>query len=410
MTAFNLDQYAVCIGLDVGKSAHHATALTTDGTKVFDKPLPNTEAKLQHIITDLVREYGPALLVVDQPATIGALPVAVAQALDQVEVAYLPGLTMRRVADLHAGNAKTDARDAYIIAETARTMPATLRAIADSDEQIAELAVLAGFDDDLLATTTATRNQLRGLLTQMHPGLERVVGPKLHHTGVQDVLTRWPTPHALHTAGRGHVRKRIAKHNPRLAAKLTTRIFDALQAQTVVVPGTSAAATIVPMLAAQLTTLYAQRAQVLAQVEALVDDHPLSPVLMSIPGVATRTASRLLTEVVGKEFKTAGHLASYAGIAPTTRRSGTSIRGEFANRGGNKRLKSALFNSAFASLSHHPSRAYYDKKRAEHKTHKQAVIALARRRLDTLYAMLRDGTFYQAPTPQKTGHNLAQAA
>ncbi len=43
------------------------------------------------------------------------------------QVAYLPGLTMRRVADLHPGQAKTDARDAYIIAETARTMPHTLR-------------------------------------------------------------------------------------------------------------------------------------------------------------------------------------------------------------------------------------------------------------------------------------------
>lgn len=412
MTACNLEDFIVFIGLDVGKSEHHATALTADGTKIYDKPLPNSEPKVVQLLTKLTTQHGPALLVVDQPATIGALPVAVAQSLPDVDVAYLPGLTMRRVADLHAGSAKTDARDAYIIAETARTMPATLRAIAASDEQIAELAVLAGFDDDLLAQTTDTRNRLRGLLTQIHPGLERVVGPKLEHAGVLDALTRWPTPQALQTAGRGDVRKRIAKHNPRLATKLTEAIFEALAAQTVVVPGTSAAATIVPMLATQLAELYTQRDNVFSQVEALVDAHPLSGVLMSMPGVGVRTAARLLTEVVGKHFKTAGHLASYAGIAPTTRRSGTSIRGEFANRGGNKRLKSALYNSAFASLkSKDPtSRAYYDKKRAEHKTHKQAVIALARRRLDTLYAMLRDGTFYQPPAPQKTDHNLAKAA
>lgn len=410
MTAFNLDQYAVFIGLDVGKSDHHATALTWDAARVYDKALPNSEAKLHQVLTELVTTYGPALLVVDQPATIGALPVAVAQSLDEVEVAYLPGLTMRRVADLHAGSAKTDARDAYIIAETARTMPTTLRAIADSDEQIAELAVLAGFDDDLLAQTTATRNRVRGVLTQIHPGLERVLGPKLQHHGILDALGRWPTPHALHTAGRGHVRKRIAKHNPRLATKLTEQIFEALQAQTVVVPGTNAAATIVPMLTSQLADLYAQRADVFAQVEALVDDHPLSQVLTSMPGVGVRTTARLLTEVVGKHFQTAGHLASYAGIAPTTKRSGTSIRGEFANRGGNKRLKSALFNSAFASLSHEPSRRYYDKKIHEKKTHKQAIIALARRRLDTLYAMLRDGTFYQDPTTPIPSENLSVAA
>ncbi|VXB02836.1 hypothetical protein ARTHRO9AX_10262 [Arthrobacter sp. 9AX] len=64
----------------------------------------------------------------DQPATIGALPVAVAQAAGAT-VGYLPGLAMRRIADLHPGQAKTDARDAAIIAEAARSMPHTLRSM-----------------------------------------------------------------------------------------------------------------------------------------------------------------------------------------------------------------------------------------------------------------------------------------
>jgi transposase len=129
-----------------------------------------------------------------------------------------------------------------------------------------------------------------------------------------------------------------------------------------------------------------------------VEAHPLHKVLTSLPGVGVRTAARILTEVVGKDFKDAAHLASYAGIAPVTRRSGTSIRGEHAPRGGNKRLKRALFLSAFASLHHPPSRAYYDRKRAQGKRHNQAIIALARRRCDVLFAMLRDGTLYEPPT------------
>ena len=78
--------------------------------------------------------------------------------------------------------------------------------------------------------------------------------------------------------------------------------------------------------------------------------HPLSKVLMTMPGVGVRTCARILTEVVGKDFPTAGHLASYAGLAPVTRRSGISIRGEHPPRGGNKVLKRALFLSAFAAL------------------------------------------------------------
>lgn len=156
---------AVFIGLDVGKSEHHAVALTAAGKKVYDKALPNDQTRLREVLAELTTTHGPTLLVVDQPATIGALPVAVAQTCEGVEVAYLPGLAMRRIADLHPGAAKTDAKDAAIIAEAARTMPHTLRSIRADEEQIAELAMLAGFDDDLVAQLTATSNRLRGLLT-----------------------------------------------------------------------------------------------------------------------------------------------------------------------------------------------------------------------------------------------------
>ena len=73
---------------------------------------------------------------------------------------------------------------------------------------------------------------------------------------------------------------------------------------------------------------------------------------------------------------------------------GTSIRGERRPQRGNRRLKRALYLSAFASLKDPTSRAYYDRKRAEHKSHQHALIALARRRRDVLYAMLRDGAVY----------------
>ncbi len=137
----------VFIGVDVGKGQHHAVALDRNGKRLYNKALPNDEVKLRALITEL-KTHGRLLFVVDQPSTIGALPVAVARA-EGVLVAYLPGLAMRRIADLHAGEAKTDARDAAIIAEAARSMPHTLRSLRLADEQLAELTMLCGFDDDL---------------------------------------------------------------------------------------------------------------------------------------------------------------------------------------------------------------------------------------------------------------------
>jgi len=64
-----------------------------------------------------------------------------------------------------------------------------------------------------------------------------------------------------------------------------------------------------------------------------------------------------------------------------------------------KQLKRAFYLAAFASLSQPESRAYYDRNRREGKHHVAALIALARRRIDVLFAMLRDGTFYERPIP-----------
>jgi transposase len=73
-----------------------------------------------------------------------------------------------------------------------------------------------------------------------------------------------------------------------------------------------------------------------------------------MPGVGVRTAARLLSEVAGKHFETSGHLAAYAGLAPVTSRSGTSIRGERPSRRGNKILKRAMFLWAFAHFATQP--------------------------------------------------------
>lgn len=336
--------------------------------------------------------------MVDQPASIGALPLAVARDMG-CPVAYLPGLTMRRIADLYPGEAKTDAKDAFIIADAARAMPHTLRAI--DDEAIAELEMIVGFDDDLAGEATRVANRLHGLLTQIHPSLERVLGPRLQHPAVLTLLERFGSPAQICKAGRRRLVTLLRPKAPRMAERLVEDIFAALDEQTVTVPGADAAALIVPSLAASLTAVLDQRKLLAGRIEELLKARPLSKVLTSMPGIGVRTGARILIEVGdGSTFPTSGHLAAYAGRAPATRSSGSSIRGEQPSRRGNKQLKRAFFLSAFAALAGLASRTYYDKKIAQGKHHTQALLCLARRRADVLFAMLRDGTFYESrPAP-----------
>lgn len=391
--------YAITIGLDVGKSTHHACALTTVGEKVYDKELPQDETALRTVFTDL-QEHGPVLVVVDQPNTIGALPIAVARDCG-ADVAYLPGLAMRKAADLHPGASKTDARDAFIIADTARTMPHTLRAVDRDSEVLSALKVLSGFDEDLARESTRAINRLRSLLLQIYPSLERVFpGVVLTRQIVLDLLIRYHGPAGFKAAGKSGVKRWARNHARKDPSQLVDQVFTALGEQTVTVPGAQAVELVIPRVAAQIKELKAQREIVAGEVEALVADFPLSAVLTSMPGIGVKTAAQILLAAGDfSSFPTPGHLAAYAGIAPVTRRSGTSIRGEFPARAGNKRLKNALFRSAWIASCHDSvSKAYYDRKRAEGKRHNAAVMCLARRRLNVLYAMVKTGTLYQPPT------------
>lgn len=83
-------------------------------------------------------------------------------------------------------------------------------------------------------------------------------------------------------------------------------------------------------------------------------------------GVGIKTAAQILLAIVDdSDFNSAGHLTAYAGVAPVTRRSDSSIRRENPVRSGNKPLKNALFYSAFAAIrSREPSRHHYKRKRA----------------------------------------------
>mgnify|MGYP002757075005 CR=1 FL=1 len=395
--------FAITIGLDVGKSEHHACALDPTGAKVFDKPLPQDEAKLRTLFTTLLT-HGRVLLVVDQPNTIGALPVAVARDTG-CDVAYLPGLAMRKAADLYPGRAKTDARDAFIIADTARTMPHTLRQVDRDSETLSALKVLAGFDEDLAHECTRALNRLRSLLTQIHPALERALaGTTLSSDLALSLLIKYTGPTGLTTAGKTRVLRYARSHHHRNPTPLIDNIFTALNEQTVIVPATSAVERIIPRIAAQVVELKTQRATVAHEVEAMLADFPLAEVLMSMPGIGIKTAAQILLAIGdGSGFPSAGHLAAYAGIAPITRRSGSSIRGEFPSRAGNKRLKNALFYSAWIASTRDPaSKTYYQRKRAEGKRHNAAIICLARRRCNVIYAMLRDGTHYQPPITTHT--------
>jgi len=260
---------------------------------------------------------------------------------------------------------------------------------------------LNGFDVDLAADWTRTCNRLRDLLVSISPALERAVGSRLRHSGVRDLLAKYPTPTALRAAGPKRINTAIKKRSPRLGEKVTDAVVAGLDAQTVTIEAEQTVGRVIAELVVELDRIGKRRDELAAEIEEVFLAHPFGQILVTLPGIGPRTGARILAEVGdGTRFASGSKLASYAGLAPVTSQSGTSLNNESRSRRGNHRLKNAMFLAAFASLNSPDSRAFYDRKRAEGKRHNAAIMCLARRRCDVIWAMLTNNQPYQLRPPR----------
>lgn len=289
---------AAVLGLDVGKSSHWACLIDRDGEVLDSAPVRNREAEL-----DALFASAPAgtLVVVDQFRNIGSLAVRRARAAG-LGVAYLPGLAASRAAGLFAGEAKTDERDAAVIARTALGVPDSLSGVPGRGEALEAARALSSQRDHVVACATRDKNRLRAVLLESCPALEAAVD-------LSD--RRWLE-------------------------------------------------------------------------------------LLTVPGIGPRTAAQLAVSVDIGRFPDHDHLASYCGIAPRVRSSGTSVRSVRASRRGDARLKSLLIfscNSLVRSSGRYGE--YYRACRARGMGHGRALKAVARKRLRAIYAVMRDRVPYR---------------
>ena len=141
------DDIDVWIGLQIGKAEHFADVLDSAGSPLFAGAVANGETDIEALL-DRASRFGTPALVVDQPGSLASLVLAVATRR-RVPVAYVPGLVMRRAADLYPDEAKTDRRDAFVLADTGRIRRHQVHWLdARNDELREQLRVLNGYDAD----------------------------------------------------------------------------------------------------------------------------------------------------------------------------------------------------------------------------------------------------------------------
>lgn len=161
-------------GTDAGKAAHHCTVIDTDGTKALSRRVPNNEPELLELIGDVLAlaEGSPVTWAVDLNAGGAALLIALLAGHSQ-RLFYIPGRAVHHASRGYRGDGKTDAKDAYVIADQAR-MRRDLQPLQEWNEIAVDLKILTARRYDLAADRTRAINHASpaaGVLPRPRAGL-----------------------------------------------------------------------------------------------------------------------------------------------------------------------------------------------------------------------------------------------
>jgi transposase len=382
------------VGVDAGKEFHWAHALDASGRELLSRKVENDEADLSKLIDDVLLVAEELVWAVDQPGGGAALLLALLWERNQ-RVLYVPGLTVDRARDAYRGESKTDARDAHVIADQARMRP-DLGKLEPGEQEIAELQLLLARRRDLITDQSRTITRLREALLSLFPALERALD--LNSKGSLTLLTHYQSPAQLRRAGHKRVATYLRNRSVKGSNKVAHKALAAAQDQSVSLPAQELASRIVAELAKDVLSLKERIESIDEELEKRFFARPEARILISLPGMGAILGAEFLVAVGDiRTFESADRLAAYAGLVPAARDSGKRVGYHRRMRGGNKTLKRVFYQSAFSSLRGcAESRAFDDRKRAEGKRHTQALIALARRRVNVVWAMLRDETTFES--------------
>lgn len=329
------------IGIDTHKDSLAACLVDGLGMAIDERTFGNDPAGHRALLRWL--DDGPATLVgIEGSASFGAALARFLVAAGRSVREVPPQLTRReRHSTRRVG--KSDPGDALAIARVTLREP-DLPPVRVVDRTL-ELQLLIEAREDLVAEQTRVRNRLHADLRTLLPGYGA--------TAANLVAVR-------HQRAVGRALRRLPGVQAELARVRLARLHR---------------------LATEIGALT-------ARIGERVAGHPL----LALPGAGVLVTAKLIGEAGDlSRFRSADAFAALAGVAPIPASSGQSQHLRL-NRGGNRQLNRALYTIALIQAVHHePARTYIAKKRAEGKTGRDAIRALKRQLVRTVFRLLCQG-------------------
>jgi transposase len=363
-------------GVDWAKDFHAVCVVDADGEPVERVMIDHTKAGLGRLVAVLRRHQVSGVGIERPDGPVVATLLTAGFTVYVITPSEIKALRKRYGS---AGN-KDDRFDAYVLGDTVRTDRRRLTPLRPDTDPTTGLRQLCRARKDLIAHRIAVANQLRAHLSIALPAavdlftdIDSPISRKfLTRFTTQDQVD-WLTPrrlevwlHSNHYSGRT---------DPTVLHQRITHAPDGATGdygQTL--------AMVTHAYLSVLSTILDQIGVLTEQVTAAYNTHPDKAIFASLPRAGTVRAARLLAEIgdARGRFPTATALACLAGVAPSTRQSGSSTVVSF-RWAVDKQLRDAVCDFAGDSRNANPWAAdLYAKARARGHDHPHAVRILGR--------------------------------
>ena len=391
------------VGIDIAKRKHEAAVIDGEGTVII-KPFSFTNncSGYNRLLAMLAKAKLPLDEVSFAMEATGHYWLALFTRLQKegFRVQVINPVQTNSIRSFYIRQAKTDPRDALLIAEVIRFghfSESTLH-----PENIYELRELCRGRHAIVSMQADVKRKVVALLDQVFPEYETAFTNLFGDTSMA-ILQTCPTPKELSETPleelchlievSSHKRFRMAKAQELQA--LARNSFGFAMAGGVF-------STMIRLYAKHLDFLKQQVREMDRKIAEIMET--LDTPITTITGIGPTLGAYILSEIGDiSRFSSAAKLAAYAGIDPTMRQSGeyNGVRNRMSKRG-SPYLRHAIWLAASSAVLHDPAlKLYFQKKRDEGKPYMASVGHACRKMVSIIYAVMRDNKAYTPYIPNE---------
>lgn len=380
----------IYVGIDIAKLYHFAADISSEGEILIEPfKFTNDYDGFYLLLSKLAPLDQHSIIIgLESTAHYGDNLVRFLISKD-FKVCVLNPLSTSSMRKYNIRKTKTDKVDTFVITKTLM-MQDSLRFITLKDLDYIELKELGRFRQKTVKQRTRLKIQLTSYIDQVFPELQYFFKSGVHQNSVYALLKEAPTPNAIASMHMTHLAHLLQEASHGHFGKDKARELRVLAQKSVGVSDSSLSIQITQTIE-QIELLDRQLFHTELEMANIVTC--LHSVIMTIPGIGSTNGGMILGESGDiHRFSTPGKLLAFAGLDPSVYQSGNfQAKKTRMSKRGSLVLRYALMNAAHNVVKNNATfKAYYDAKRAEGRTHYNALGHCAGKLVRVIWKMLTD--------------------